>query len=292
MIKYIKRIDLDIVKYNTCIDSALNSRIYAHSWYLDIVAANWDALVLDDYAAVMPLPWRQKYFIKYIYKPCWTQQLGVFSTDSIDEVLVKEFIKAIPRKFRKITLQLNSENPISGKGVTKKINYILPLNGEYKELFKEFNRSRKRRCNRALLENFSIEKIDFHSFIKIVKKHYPFLKSTNEDYFKLQVLMSKLSENRLGKAHGIKCLDEEILGASIILNDENRITYLFGVVTPEGKNMQAMSFFINNIIMSNSGTSLIIDFEGSMEKGIADFYKSFGAIKEVYKVYHKEFTLL
>ncbi|MDP3354122.1 MAG: hypothetical protein Q8S44_10335, partial [Flavobacteriaceae bacterium] len=67
MIYYVKRQNLDIEKYDTCIDRALNSRIYAYSWYLDIVADHWDALILNDYEAVMPLPWRSKYFIKYIY---------------------------------------------------------------------------------------------------------------------------------------------------------------------------------------------------------------------------------
>ena len=83
MIHYLKRKDIDIVKYNTCIEASINTRIYAYSWYLDIVATNWDILVLNDYEAVMPLPWRQKYFIKYMYPPAWTQQLGVFSKSRI-----------------------------------------------------------------------------------------------------------------------------------------------------------------------------------------------------------------
>jgi hypothetical protein len=66
MIHYVKRKDLDLNKYDACINNAINSRIYGYSWYLDIVADNWDVLVLNDYEALMPLPWRQKYFIKYI----------------------------------------------------------------------------------------------------------------------------------------------------------------------------------------------------------------------------------
>ena len=55
MIQYISREKLNVKKYNDCIKSALNSRVCAFSWYLDIVAGNWDVLILNDYEAVMPL---------------------------------------------------------------------------------------------------------------------------------------------------------------------------------------------------------------------------------------------
>ena len=56
MIQYLKNKEIDFKKYDACIAAAINSRIYAYSWYLNIVADNWDALVLNDYEAVMPLP--------------------------------------------------------------------------------------------------------------------------------------------------------------------------------------------------------------------------------------------
>jgi len=103
-IRYISRKDIDIDKYDACIDFSVNARIYAFSWYLDIVAEDWDVLVLDDYKAVTPLPKRKKYFIQYIYQPAWVQQLGVFSKENIDETFVRSFVKAIPNKFRKATI--------------------------------------------------------------------------------------------------------------------------------------------------------------------------------------------
>jgi len=45
------------------------------------VAENWDALVEDDYTAVMPLPWKKKYSFRYVYQPLNCQQLGIFTTN-------------------------------------------------------------------------------------------------------------------------------------------------------------------------------------------------------------------
>ena len=73
-----KETNLDVDKYDACIENSIQSRIYAFSWYLDIVADNWDVLVLDDYKAVMPIPWKKKYFIKYIAQPLFLSAIGCF----------------------------------------------------------------------------------------------------------------------------------------------------------------------------------------------------------------------
>ena len=291
MIKYIKRADIDIAKYDACIDNSFNTRIYAYSWYLDIVATNWDVLILDDYKAVMPLPWRQKYFIKYIYKPCWTQQLGIFSANSIDEVLVQKFMKAIPKKFKKISIQFNSGNPISGKGVTKKVNYILPLDRGYEELFSEFKRSRRRRVRQSNNERLYIKDISFFTFYEIVDKYYKFIKSSKDDYSRLKKLVDFLLKKSMCNLIGVFDSKENIVGATIQLFDKNRITYLFGISTPEGKKIQSITFVINNCIKNNSDSKLIFDFEGSMIIGVAKFFKSFGSLDEGYYAYQKKHFL-
>lgn len=69
MIQYVKRDAIDLTKYNNCVATAIQSRIYAYSWYLDVVAENWDVLVLNDYEAVVPLPFKVKFQLKYISQP-------------------------------------------------------------------------------------------------------------------------------------------------------------------------------------------------------------------------------
>ena len=44
-----------------------NGLIYAYSFYLDTMAKHWDAFILNDYEAVMPLTWNKKYGITYYY---------------------------------------------------------------------------------------------------------------------------------------------------------------------------------------------------------------------------------
>ena len=97
-IRYFKHKEIDKEKWDTCIDNASNSLIYAFSWYLDIVSPNWEALIAGDYHLVMPLPAKRKYGINYLFQPKYTQQLGVFGVEPSIEP-VSDFISKIPKKF-------------------------------------------------------------------------------------------------------------------------------------------------------------------------------------------------
>src|SRR6185503_15114532 len=113
--------------------------IYAHSWYLDHMAENWDALVMGDYEAVMPLTWKRKFGFSYLYQPFLTAQLGVFSHGNrtvSNEELVNLFINMIPRHFRLIEINLNDQNEFNkdDKRFQSHANFTLNLDRSYSTL--------------------------------------------------------------------------------------------------------------------------------------------------------------
>ena len=75
-----------------------------------------------------------------------------------------------------------------------------------------------------------------------------------------------------------------------ILN--RRIYYLFSSQTEEGKTLNSLSAILNKVIKDHSNSDKTLDFEGSIIPNIADFFKSFGAEKEVYYWYQRAFKLL
>src|ERR1044071_6313852 len=98
-IRYVKRSQIDVHAWDNCIYHSTNGLIYAYSYYLDRLADHWDALVFYDYNAVMPLPWRKKAGIYYLYQPFNVAQLGVFGRE-VNEELVAAFLKQVPKRFR------------------------------------------------------------------------------------------------------------------------------------------------------------------------------------------------
>jgi hypothetical protein len=84
-----------------CIHHSINRILYAFSWWLDAVCPGWEALIEDDYRAVMPLTGNIKLGIHYLYQP-FTQQLGVSS--DVLKPRNQSFLAAIHLPTRILTL--------------------------------------------------------------------------------------------------------------------------------------------------------------------------------------------
>src|SRR3954466_111112 len=150
-IQYLQQHEIDKPLWDKCIDRATNGLIYAYSFYLDHMADHWDGLVLGDYEAVMPLPWRKKYGVHYLYQPFLTAQLGLFAT-GVSAQLVLQFLHAVPSKFRLWEFSLNHSNvfSIDGFQLYERANYVLNLNKPYEELYTNYRENSRRNNKKSV----------------------------------------------------------------------------------------------------------------------------------------------
>tara|TARA_B110000091_G_scaffold213211_1_gene261930 strand:+ start:1326 stop:2189 length:864 start_codon:yes stop_codon:yes gene_type:complete len=284
MIHRIERKDLDVEKYDACIATSVQSRVYAFSWYLDIVTENWEVLVLNDYEVVMPLPWKQKYFLKYITQPFFCQQLGIFSKESIAVKLQEKMIKNIPKKFIKTSINFNSDNFLTAK-MKSKNNSLLKIEEGYADNYNKFNNNRKRALKKASSAGLSFEENiaakEFYNFYLLNDKNYLThlsMKSVLQNILKLKTSVVK--------CYGIK-RNTDLIAGVLLLVDSKRITYLIPVSSALGKKNGAATLLVAQIIKKYRHSNQILDFEGSMIPGVAKFYESFGAEKEHYYTFSK-----
>ncbi|NOQ92492.1 MAG: hypothetical protein GQ552_07240 [Flavobacteriaceae bacterium] len=283
-IQYLLYKNIDLIKYDACISKSSNSRIYALTWYLNCVTDSWGVLVLNDYEAVMPLPKRKKLGINYIYQAPWIQQLGVFSKKSISEELIKDFISRIPKKFVLVDYFFNSDNIINGKFIKERNNYILSLNQGFETIKSNYNKNRKRISNKNF-DDFKLNKDgDIGSFLEFYKKQNFNFKTHRDTFERLEKLLK--SKNVAINIWTISYNGESIAGL-VWLKEKRRITYLLPVANEVAKNNNIPTFLINELIKEHQNTNCILDFEGSMIEGVAQFYKSFGAETEAYYWYKK-----
>lgn len=287
MIRLLKRKEIDEDSYNQCVLNSHQNRMYALSWYLDIVADDWAALILNDYEAVMPIPYMRalKYLNqKKIIQPFLCQQLGIFSKkDSIDiEVnFFKTFLELSPKYYA-----FNSFNDINL--LEKKVNQELMLNKSYEEIRSKYRKDRKYRVNQSQKRGLQIESVqDGNKLIEIAKGFYD-IKQYNSKFFETLInLISEVVERKKGHVLNIT-KDSEVIGAAFFLKQDKRIVYLFSAFSAEGKELQAPSFLLDSIIQQYSNSEFILDFEGSSIPEIASFFRSFGAKETLYPIYNSK----
>ena len=147
MIHYIEHNDIEFEKWDACVTKSFNRLIYGFSWFLDIVCDDWDALVLNDYEAVFPLPKRKKWGIEYIYQPYFCQQLGVFSKKKVP---IESFLNCIPKRFKYLELNVSSSNCFV---VQENNNFELEL---LKNVESHFSKNTSRNIAKAKASNLSL----------------------------------------------------------------------------------------------------------------------------------------
>lgn len=283
-IQHLTRYQIDKAKWDDCIGKADNGLIYAYSFYLDQMSKNWDALVLNDYAAVMPLTWNRKYGINYLYQPFLTAQLGVFG-NKITEEQVGTFIQSIPSSFRFIDIALNSGN-ISGVPTGFSIhrsNYVLDLNNSYAELYKGYRENIKRNIKKANQLGCRVERdFDAGKVIELALQQMEgYGKESADNVDRFRKLYTYLHEKKMATTYGIS-LNEELLASCVFFFSHKRAYYILVGNHPNGKTIGASHALIDAFIKDHAGEYMSLDFEGSDIRNLAFFYASFGAKQEVY----------
>ena len=279
-ISYIKHADINKQKWDRCIDNAPNGLLYAYSYYLDVMSENWDALVMNDYEAVMPLTWNKKFGIAYLRQPAFTQQLGIFGTYIFDHHLTETFVNKALALFPFAEINLNYSNEYK-KATAIKSNFILPLNQSFIEIEKGFRKDFVKNIKNNHLIFTASE--DIEKAIVLFKNNYSERISTSEkEYKNLLQIYNVLKTKGQILVREVSTKEGTLLATGIFLKDSKRIYYVMSATLKEGRERQANYFLLYHVIKEFSNQNLIFDFEGSEISSIKLFFKKFGAVEQPY----------
>lgn len=285
MISYIPYHSVDRVKYDDCLMRSDQFRGYAQSWFLDAVCEQWDLLVYDDYQAVMPLPLRKKWGLAYVFTPAWVQQLGIFSAGRLDERVIQNMVRRIPRSFFLLDYACNFS--IGGdRRFAARSNYVLALDQDMNAITKGFKKGRKAAFNKDFGGYTLDTRGDRDALIGLYDKVSAVHQGHKDAREKLLHLLLANSPD----LHSWLVYKNELpVAAMVWLRDHRRLTYLYAAVLPEFRKEDLATFLLKGLMEAYEASGLILDFEGSMHEGIASFFKSFGAVEERYYHYKRKF---
>jgi len=282
VIRYIDRKDIDDEKWNACLERAFNGNLYGRSWFLDIVADNWAGLVENDYERIFPLVFRRKFGLSYIYQPFFTQQLGLFSTTRLDAGKLEEFIGAIPSRFRRAEMNLNTLNNPSGTHykIIPQVNHELDLINSYEKIRQGYSENLVRNLKKAEKAGLSVSRnIKPDDIIALFRqnrgKDIGHLGDT--DYMRLKRIAYTCMYKGMAGIQGVYDDRNQLVAGAFFIRSHNKAVFLFSGLSDEGRKSGAMPFLIDAYLRHNAGKHLTFDFDGSNDADLARFYKSFGS---------------
>jgi hypothetical protein len=280
-IQYIKHTAIDYPKWDNCITQSLNGEVYAFSWFLDAITDHWDALIEDDYKAIMPLVYRQRFAYKEIYIHPLIRHLGIFSRTPVNATKIDQFLKALPSRFRKIQICFNRQNTqaIKTPGTNLRPVFELDLIIPYEKKLKTYPESLVRNLSNAVLKKISIVKqitlSDFEFFLRSnIKPGF-----VNNIIKPLRIILSRLLISNKAEIIGVYGSINSLLATACFVSSNQNVALLFAYSSSEAVSSSANYLLLDTFLKSYSGRNVTLSLEHLDDTWTEQFYLEFGALK-------------
>jgi hypothetical protein len=281
-IRHLKRKDIDTVRWDSCVRNDPAGTIYAHAACLDHLAVDWDALVLGDHEAVLPLPRKRKFGIDYIYPPRFTGAFGIYG-HLPPGMTATGFLAEIPERFRLWDMHLSLPGAQVPWPHRLRRNHLLRLEGSYEALKSRFRPACRQLVHRAGERGLQVRpRIAAEDVIDRAAAKGSMSGTTAEDRRRLHRLYEYLSDRDMAFTRGVHDERGELLASALFFRCERRIYYIAAWSGEKGRLEGAAHLLLAELIREHAGSGLVLDFEGSDIPGIAFFFENFGAVPEEY----------
>ncbi len=274
-IKYIKGNEIDSIMWDRCISRSHNGNVFGYSWFLDSVCDTWDALVLGNYNAVMPVFVKKNFFFSNILQPDFFLKTDVYQAKNFNIEVVNNFIQNIPANFRSVEIKTENSNLIHPNyKVQEQRSFKLDLISSYKTIKESYSNyfleqlniseNKKTSYNTGILPNGLVL---LSTFTKELNK---------KQADKLRLISAVSLRRKLGEIYGAFNSKNRLSAAVLFISSHYKTYIIFGVQTKEAKKNNVLFGLIDYYIKTHSEKALTLDFSG-LTSANGDFLKGLGA---------------
>lgn len=269
--------------------------VFYQPWYLDACCEKqWELLCVsnpnNEIVLVWPYEFKKIAFFRLFRKPLLCPYLGPFILnhslqDEALEQLRVNVLKTLPKAtFHHWTNNLYQPNFIFFKhqNVSKKCTHLLDLSLPIEQLWQGVQ-ARKRSYIRQAQHKYIFEEkpLDWATFIlhhqrafQNKNKYYPY---RQKDFERLE---KACLEHNAALCLRVLNQEQQILAQAMLVYDQHTMYYLLGAVAAQNTHGAMAALLWQAIVKAQQLGLKVFDFEGSMDKGIARFFKEMGA-KEI-----------
>ena len=272
--------------------------LFQQYWWMDMVCADkqWDVLLVHDNEGVVvgALPYvdGRKLFLRYVLQPQLTQYSGPwFRSADIEEQ--HHVAQALISQLRQLHLCYFQQNfsptvtnwlPFYWQHYRQTTRYTYRLNdiSHPDQVFARFDPSRRQRQIRRLEGKMHLVEVSPQQFVQFHAQYWA--RRGSKDLlsrdFMLRVINASISR-RQGLLMGIADDSGVLQGARFVVYDD-RCAYSLLSALAENHPNGTSAFLFYEIIKRLSSCTQAFDFEGSMDRGIEQSYRLYGAVQTPY----------
>lgn len=269
VLKLIHRREIDENRWNMLVSQPEIS-VYNQLYYLDVLAENWCAVVLDDYRGAIAVPYTIRAGVKGIFTPNFIRALDWMGEEPVDFLKVESLLK---KEFKRGDFNTTQQLFSSG---TELVYQCFDSEDEF-----SLGSQTKRGIKKFEKTDLVIEKIEISEAIPLVFSELrEKVKSLNEiDFRRFETLLINYGRE-LCYCYGVR--GEVIHAAIILIKWKNEVLYIKGGVDEFGKQNGLMHALMVDSIRNTFKDGYKFSFEGSFVPSVRQFNLGFGAKDKIY----------
>lgn len=271
---------IDKRKWDQMVASDEQLDFFSLSWVQDILHKEWEMLCDEDGDYVLNIPKGSKFGFSYRLQPFFIRSLHVSSKHQGD---LKEIAQFLTSSASYVLLNVDSDNQDVLKSFGK--FQLLDLSKDLEGIKANYATNAKRILKKIPTEFILGESTNVPEFISFFRKQKgEELSGFTPDVW--QRLTNLLEETQLRGMLRIRTIHQNglLISSGVFISFKGTSYFLKGTATPEGKKLGAMYALIDQEISSIQETHHTLDFVGSNNEAIAQFYRKFGAVDKPYGI--------
>lgn len=286
MIRHLAHNEIDKDRWDAALLLCPQRRWYMQAWVLDLCCPEWEALEDESSGAIMPLLWRRKWGVDYLYQPYGTQQQGMFAPDpsSIDHVA---FLRSVPKRFRYWDINLNAGIDLQAETndhLTQQVNQELLLDADIATLRAGYSQGHRRNLRKCGDHPPVLSRdVGSEEFIELFQRTTAarFGGVSTGDLLSLSRFLVEGTLRGQCRLLGMRS-EGRLIAAACFMEWKGGLLLLKSANTDAGTDRQAMFHLVDAFIQDHAGTGELLDLGGSNTASVARFNAGFGARSTVY----------
>jgi len=241
----------------------------------DILHPTWQYLLNEQQEPILRMPFVKKYGLKAYLQPLFLRSLPVLNALSRKEI---SYLEA--NWFLHLNLQFTeSKEEFKNHGQYQKLRW----DDGIEEIRKGYADNHRRILKKA--KNLELRPIEYQCFqdFFIAQKGERLGNLTASAWQRLAALVSAAKKMDQGMCFGV--FDgSDLLAAGLFFRYQQQLYFMKGTLNEEGKPVGALVFLIDAVLEQFASECTTLDFVGSNQASIANFYRKFGAKDHYYQV--------
>ena len=262
-------------KYEQLVASQDRIGFFDQIWVQDILHPTWQYLLNEQQEPILRIPLVKKYGLKAYLQPLFLRSLPVLNALSRKEI---SYLEA--NWFLHLNLQFTeSKEEFKNQGQYQKLHW----DDGIEEIRKEYADNHRRILKKA--KNLELRPIEYTSFqgFFIAQKGERLGNLSPVAWKRLASLHSAAKEREQAFCVGV-FLDDRLVAAGLFFRYQQQLYFMKGTLNERGKAVGALVFLIDAVLEQFASEYTTLDFVGSNQASIANFYRKFGAKDHYYQV--------